>query len=281
MTSQRADLQARPQAAAVLRLDVQYDGAAFHGWQAMPATRTVQGALQEAARTLLRAPVVVHAAGRTDAGVHASGQVCTVDLSAVPGPQELRRWHAGFNALLRPHVVVTRLTLEPPGFHARFSAIGKRYVYRVHNAPHPPLFDRFHLWHVPAVLDALAMQQACWCLLGEHDFDAFRAAGCQAAHAHRYLWRARVQQHGNTLSIEFRGNAFVRNQVRIMAGTLVDIGRGAMAPEQMRMALESRNRGAAGRTAPPHGLTLAQVYYPADAAEADIPADARWPGWPA
>lgn len=265
----------------VLRLDVAYDGTQLHGWQQMPGVRTVQGCLQDAAATLMRRPVEVHAAGRTDAGVHALGQVCSVDVETAPSPDELRRWLRGFNALLPADVVVNRLSLAPrPGWHARQDAIGKRYVYRIHNAPVRALFTAAQTWHVTRPLNVAAMQDAAYALLGEQDFESFRAAGCQARHAIRYLWRARVWREADEVLVELRGNAFVRNQVRIAVGTLVDVGLGSRPVTDVARILAARDRTLAGRTAPPQGLRLDRVYYTEDALDADIPAEARFPGWP-
>jgi tRNA pseudouridine38-40 synthase len=266
---------------ATLRLDVQYDGTDFHGWQRMPGVPTLQGALEEALSTVLRKPVEINAAGRTDAGVHAHGQVCTFLWDEPLDEEKLRRLLRGVNALTPDGIAVRSIRNVPDRFHARFSAVGKRYIYRIHNGVAPPVFEPRFLWHVPHPLNVDAMQQAAWCLLGEHDFNAFRASGCQAQHAHRYIWRARVfRDGGEGVTVELWGNAFVRSQVRITVGTLVEIGQGRRAAQDMRRILETLDRTQAGKTAPPQGLSLHRVFYPDDAAEAGIPPGARWPGWP-
>ncbi|MBI5496839.1 MAG: tRNA pseudouridine(38-40) synthase TruA [Deltaproteobacteria bacterium] len=265
---------------ATLRLNVAYDGSHFHGWQRMPGVATIQEHLERALGTVLRVPVVVNAAGRTDAGVHACGQVCSVALAGPLDALALRRALRGTNALLPDGIAVTALSHRPEGWHARFSAIGKRYVYRVFDAPFPPVFTPTTRWHVPRRLDVESMQRAALCLVGDHDFEAFRAAGCQARHARRYLWRACVTRHDDDVVVELRGNAFVRSQVRVTVGTLVEVGLGKRPEADVRAILEGRDRTRAGRTAPPSGLFLDRVYYAEDAAEADIPPGATWPGWP-
>lgn len=263
-----------------LRLDVQYDGTAFHGWQRMPGVPTIQESLEKAMGTVLRQPVTLDAAGRTDAGVHARGQVCTCRVDGDLDALGLRRLLRGTNALVEDGIGVRSISVVEDGFHARFSALGKRYVYRIHNAPWPDTFGARTQWHLPDRLDVDAMQRAAWCLVGEHDFNAFRAAGCQARHAQRYIWRVEVARDGDAVTVALWGNAFVRSQVRITVGTLVEVGQGRRPESDVRRILESRDRTLAGRTAPPTGLSLEEVYYASNVATALIPPGARWPGWP-
>jgi len=263
-----------------LRLTVQYDGTRFHGWQKMPGVSTIQGELEVALGTVMRAPVEAEAAGRTDAGVHAEGQVVSVTAPSPLDALMIRKVLRGANALLPPDIVVRDVVAAAPDFHARVCAIGKRYVYRIHNIRTPPLFTRRWRWHVGDVLDVEAMQRAAYALLGEHEFDSFRSSGCQARHARRYLWRASVERAGDDVTIELRGNAFVRSQVRVTVGTLVEIGLGKRAERNIAELLTAKDRTLAGKTAPPDGLSLARVYYPEDVLEAELPRDARFPGWP-
>lgn len=265
---------------STVKMLVQYDGTAFHGWQRMAGVPTVQQSMQDALKVLLREDVELSAAGRTDAGVHAAGQVVSFTCSRELDERGCHRLMRGASALLAPNIVVRDVRVMAPGFHARQCAIGKQYVYSVHNAQFPPLFTRPFRWHICTPLNVEEMQRAAEILLGEQDFEAFRASGCQARHACRYLWKAAVFRHGDDVHIELRGNAFVRSQVRITAGTLVEVGMGARTVENVQAILASRDRRLAGRTAPPEGLCLARVYYPEDVAEAGIPPGARWPGWP-
>ncbi|MEW5852605.1 MAG: tRNA pseudouridine(38-40) synthase TruA [Myxococcota bacterium] len=263
-----------------VRLTVQYDGTDFHGWQRMPGVATIQEELEKALRVLLRHDVVVTAAGRTDAGVHAEGQVVSFPAPVPVTDELLFKLRRGMNALMAEGIVVTALREAPADWDARREAVGKRYVYRIHNLPTPPVFTRRYRWHVQQPLDVEAMERAAQCLLGEQDFEAFRASGCQAEHAYRYLWRVTVKRLGDDVEVEFRGNAFVRSQVRIMVGTLVEVGLGKRSVESVAEILRGRDRTKAGRTAPATGLFLAKVYYPEDAEEAGIPKEAKFPGWP-
>jgi tRNA pseudouridine38-40 synthase len=166
------------------------------------------------------------------------------------------------------------------GFDARAHAVGKRYVYRVLTRAARDPFDGGTSWHVRSELDLEAMRAAAAHLVGDLDFESFRSAHCEAAHARRYLWRLDVTRQGERLLIDVRGNAFCRNQVRILAGTLVDVGRGRHAPDDVRAMLEARDRTRAGMTAPAGGLTFEEVYYPDTLCDAGIPAGAVFPRYP-
>lgn len=237
----------------------------------------MQQVLEETLTALSPEPVRVRAAGRTDSGVHARGQLvsATFRTRVPPGKMVLA---AG--AHLPDDVAIVRADVVDDGFDARRDSIAKRYVYRLHNhAARDPL-DGDQRWHVRGALDVAAMRVAASALVGEHDFEAFRAADCQAAHARRYLWRVDVDDQRPLVTIDVRGNAFCKNQVRIIAGTLVDVGRGRLPAAAVAAILAARDRRQAGVTAPAQGLTLEEVYLADDAARAGIPADARFPGWP-
>jgi tRNA pseudouridine38-40 synthase len=259
------------------KLVVAYHGARFQGWQKQAEQRTVQGCLEAALSTLAGEMVHVQAAGRTDAGVHARGQLVSVTLSSRVRPDKMV---VAMNAQLDDDVSVLSAEVVPETFDARRDSIAKRYVYRVHHAVAHDPFGGAWSWHVRGDLDVAAMQRAARDLVGEHDYESFRSVHCDAAHARRYLWKVEVHADGSELSIEVRGNAFCRNMVRIIAGTLVDVGRGRFGDDAIPGILAARSREAAGITAPAHGLTLEEVYLPSDAVRAGIPADARFPGWP-
>lgn len=177
-------------------------------------------------------------------------------------------------------VGVLRAEAMPEGFDAKAYSVGKRYVYRVLNVPwHDPFLGPTS-WHVRGKLDVEAMRAAATHYLGEKDFEAFRSQHCDAAHARRYLWRAALTEVDGLLSFEVRGNAFCRHMVRCLAGTLVDVGRGRFSPDDIPRLLALRDRTKTGVTAPAHGLTLEEVYYPDTLARAEIPADAVFPGFP-
>lgn len=262
---------------ATWRLVIAYHGRDFLGWQAQAGARTVQAELARALAAIAGEPVSVRAAGRTDAGVHARGQVVSCRFaSRVPAHKMV----LALGSHLPDDLSVVRADPMPESFDAKRNSIGKRYVYRVlHQTPRDPFWhDRS--WHVRGDLDAGAMRRAASHFLGEQDFESFRHAQCDALHARRYLWRVDLASQGSLLELDVRGNAFCRHMIRIIAGTLVDVGRGRFRAEDIPAMFAARDRRAAGITAPPYGLTLERVYYPDDHAGADIPADACFPGWP-
>ena len=262
---------------ATWRFVVAYHGRRFKGWQWQEGERTVQGALQEALTKLSGTPVVVRGAGRTDAGVHARGQV--VSSTFVSRVRE-EKMVLAMGSVLPDDVSVVRAEIMPGGFDAKRYSTGKRYVYRVHNRAWADPISGTTSWHVRQTLDVDAMRAAAALFVGEHDFESFRAASCDAAHARRYLWRSSLTAEGTQLHYEVRGNAFCRYMVRTLAGTLVDVGRGRFRPDDVTRMIAARDRRSAGVTAPALGLTIEEVYYPDALAHAEIPADARFPGFP-
>jgi tRNA pseudouridine38-40 synthase len=244
------------------RLLVEYDGTPFAGWQRQADRPSVQAALEDAAAALTGAQVTVIGAGRTDAGVHASGQVAHLDL---PRPFVPERLLGGLNAHLRPWpIAVIEARPAAGGFHARFGAIRRRYRYRILNRRAPPALERAWVWHVPVPLDLALMAEAARRLEGRHDFSSFRAAECQAASPVRTLERLCVQRHGAELWIEAAARSFLHHQVRNIVGTLERIGAGRLPLAGLRAILEARDRAAAGPTAPAAGLILMGVDYPAE-----------------
>jgi tRNA pseudouridine38-40 synthase len=250
-----------------LKLTIEYDGAGFSGWQWQPRGATVQGAVEQAIAALCGAPVEsvrATAAGRTDAGVHARGQVVSI---APPGhgPRlPLQAWTAGLNGLLPPTVACVGAELAPDGFDARRWARGRRYVYSIHNGPYRSPLLRDRAWSVHRPLDVEAMRRALPPLLGRHDFSAFRAADCPANNPVRELRRLEVlADPGDPLGllIVVEATAFLKHMVRNLVGTLAEVGHGRRAPESMAQLLAGRDRTRAGATAPPHGLVLDEVQY--------------------
>ena len=242
----------------IVKLVLEYDGTELSGWQRQDNAPTVQEHLERALTEMTRAPVTVAGASRTDAGVHALGQVASFETGAAIPLHGFRR---GLNALLPPAIAVVDASEAPPGFHARFSSRGKHYRYRVLARQDRAPLERRTAWHRPYPIDVDAMRAAAAHLVGEHDFSAFRAAGCTAKHAVRRLDRIDIARTGDVITIDVRGNAFVRNMVRIIAGTLVTAGEGRMTPAAVAAALASRDREQAGQTAPACGLTLVEVFY--------------------
>ena len=242
----------------VLRAVVSYDGTDFHGWQRQPGQRTVQGCLEDAIHELLGERVVVRGAGRTDSGVHADGQVASLALASRIPPHGLLR---GLNSLLPADVALVDVVEAAPGFDARFSARGKVYRYTVWNhMVRSPRHAR-NTWHVRRTLDMAAIRDAAAALVGEHDFRAFRAADCERLTTRRILRSFEVDRQGAVLTFDVEATAFLKNMVRILVGTLVDVGRGVIGPDAVARMLQTGDRKAGGMTAPPQGLTLLRVLY--------------------
>jgi tRNA pseudouridine38-40 synthase len=241
-----------------LKLLLEYDGTAYRGWQVQPGLDTIQGRLEAALSRLDGSPVHVMGAGRTDAGVHALGQVATCNVEVGLDDLRLRR---ALNALLPKDIVVTSVEPAPAEFDARRSARSKTYCYTLVRRAYPSaLYARYSLY-VPYALDLEAMSGAAQCLLGTHDFSAFRAGTCAAATPIRSVSRASWRVEGDLWRFEIAGNAFLQNMVRIIVGTLVDVGRGKRRPSDMAEILASRDRRRAGKTAPAQGLCLVTVEY--------------------
>ncbi|MDT4897897.1 MAG: tRNA pseudouridine38-40 synthase [Acidobacteriota bacterium] len=246
------------------KLTLQYDGTDFQGWQMQPAGRTVQGELTRVLTLLEGSAVVVHGSGRTDAGVHAEGQVASVHLSREMTPEKLC---AAINGNLARDVRVVKASVVPDDFHARYSALGKTYVYRIFNAPvMSPFWNRYAL-HEARRLDIEQMRQAARLFLGEHDWLAFSAAQSDAPSRVRTVTGLEVTELmdergcGRLVEIRTSAEGFLRYMVRSIAGTLLAVGRGELDEGNVSHAIEHGDRALVGATAPAHGLTLVKVYY--------------------
>jgi tRNA pseudouridine38-40 synthase len=249
-----------------LRLLVAYDGSGFRGFAAQGGVRTVAGTLAEALTRVVGHPVELTCAGRTDAGVHAWGQVVTCDVEA-RAVDDLHRLQGSLNRLCGPEVVVRDLGVAPAGFDARFSAVARTYRYTVLTTPVPDPFRVHTVWHVPGPLDLRAMWLACDPLIGEHDFSSFCRAGVRAdgtpAPLVRRVHDARWVDPGDgTLQFRIRASSFCQQMVRALVGTLVEVGRGRRRAGEMTGIIAARDRNAAGQLAPPTGLCLWTVDYP-------------------
>lgn len=244
------------------KLTIEYDGRGFSGWQLQANAPSIQGALETAfAKFAGEAPVVI-GAGRTDAGVHALAQVAHVDIARHWDPFVLA---SAVNHHLRPHPVsVLAVAIAADDFSARFSAIRRHYIYRIANRRGPPALDRCRVWHVPLALDHEAMQEGAQSILGKHDFTTYRSANCQAQSPLKTLDRFDVARHGDEIEIYAEARSFLHNQVRSMVGSLREVGAGKWPPNRMRKALDARDRAQCGPVAPPDGLYLARVDYPAN-----------------
>jgi tRNA pseudouridine38-40 synthase len=237
---------------------VEYDGTDFSGWQRQDGQRTVQGVVEDAIRQMTGESVFVRAAGRTDAGVHADGQVASFDMAQVIPPHGLLR---GLNSILPVDVALVETGHAPPDFDARFSARGKVYRYTVWNHfVRSPRRART-TWHVRQPVDLQAIRQTAALLVGEHDFRAFRASDCDRRTTRRIIRRLDVDHQGVVITFDVEATAFLKNMVRILVGTLVDVGRGRVEPATVARMLETGDRTVGGMTAPACGLTLLRVIY--------------------
>ncbi len=241
------------------KLTIEYDGTPFAGWQRQTNGRSVQEAIEEAIGHFAGEPARIRVAGRTDAGVHAIGQVAHLDLA--------REWRTdtirdATNAHLRPEPVsIVSAELVPASFNARTSARKRHYLYRILNRRSPPALEVERVWHVPWTLDAAAMQDATRALVGRHDFTTFRAAECQAKSPLRTLDTLDVERVGDEIRIRTSARSFLHHQVRSIVGTLMLAGAGRWSAEDVRAALDARDRARCGPTAPACGLYLARVDY--------------------
>ena len=242
------------------RLTIEFDGTPFMGWQRQDHGPSVQQALEEAAERMTGEKAVVTAAGRTDAGVHALAMTAHVDLEKALTAQRLRE---GLNALVRPHPIAV-LDAAPAArdWHARFSCIERRYLYRILNRRAPPALERMRVWYIAQELEVAAMQEAAAHLVGRHDFTTFRAVHCQSDSPIKTLDALRVTRSGNEIAVEAEARSFLHHQVRSMVGCLALVGRGQWSPADMKAALDAKDRAALGLNAPPHGLYFVEATYP-------------------
>ena len=242
------------------RLTIEYDGRPFMGWQRQDHGPSVQQALEEAIFRMTGEMAAVHAAGRTDAGVHALAMAAHVDVERTLTEHRLRE---GLNALVRPNPIsVTAVEKVADDWHARFSCIGRKYLYRVLNRRAPPALNRGRVWHVAVPLDVDAMAEGASMLVGRHDFTTFRSVHGQSDSPVKTLDRLQVRRAGEEIHIEAAARSFLHHQVRSMVGCLGLVGRGQWRPDDIRKALEARDRAELGLNAPPEGLYFVEAAYP-------------------
>jgi tRNA pseudouridine38-40 synthase len=242
------------------RLIIEYDGGPFMGWQRQDHGPSVQQTLEEALARMTGEEAVFTAAGRTDAGVHALAMSAHVDVAKSLTAHRLRD---GLNALVRPlPVSVLEVIPVADDWHARFSCIGRKYLYRILNRRAPPAVDLGRVWHVAVPLDVDAMREGAAMLVGRHDFTTFRSAQCQSDSPVKTLDRLEVMREGEEIHVHAAARSFLHHQVRSMVGCLALVGRGQWKPEDIGKALEARDRSALGLNAPPHGLYFVEAVYP-------------------
>ena len=242
-----------------IRMTVAYDGTNYHGWQEQPGQVTVQGTLVERLATIVRERPALEGAGRTDAGVHALGQVAAFKTEhEIPLPRLL----AAVNSRLPPDIVVTDMREAPLEFRPSVDALSKHYRYRIYRSPFKPVFEARYVWHWYRPLALGPMREAARRLVGRHDFKSFEGRGSNREETVREILRLDIEEVGNELWFEVEGDRFLYRMVRNLVGTLTEVGRGHRPPEWAAEALAALDRTAAGPTAPPQGLCLMEVRYP-------------------
>ncbi|MCK0152310.1 tRNA pseudouridine(38-40) synthase TruA [Alcanivorax sp. S6407] len=259
---------------ARIALGIEYDGTDFRGWQTQqPGVRTVQECLEEALSKVANHPVAVVCAGRTDAGVHGTGQVVHFDSDA---PREMKSWIMGGNTNLPYDITIRWATPVSEDFHARFSAVSRRYRYVIYNHSRPPALYRNQVTWNHRPLDIEAMRAAATYLEGSHDFTSYRSVHCQAKSPHKTLHSLRLYEHGKVIVLEAHANAFLMHMVRNMAGVLMAVGAGKKPPQWAGEVLAARDRRQAAATAHPYGLYLVEIEYPEEFA---LPKEPLGPLW--
>lgn len=240
------------------KLRLMYDGTRYAGWQRQQNANTIQGELEKALSVIARQAVSTTGVSRTDAGVHAADYTANVHLL---NPIDEYKLFRGVNALLPKDIRLISATPCDEDFNARFGAIKKTYLYRIDTSPYGNVFYKNYAWHTPHTLDIDKMQKAADCFLGSHDFSGFMAQGGSSKTFTRTIMESFFTQEGSLLTYQITGNGFLYNMVRIIAGTLVFVGKGKISPEEIPDIIASKDRTRAGMTAPAHGLTLLRAYY--------------------
>jgi tRNA pseudouridine38-40 synthase len=242
------------------KLILEWDGTPFMGWQRQDHGPSVQAALERAAKAMTGEAVTAHAAGRTDAGVHALAMAAHVDIAKTVTPHRLTE---GLNALLRPEpVAVVRAEPVADDWHARFSCVGRRYLYRIANRRAPLTLDANRAWRIGPALDLAAMREGASYLVGRHDFTTFRSIHCQSDSPVKTLDALTVEREEDEIHVRAEARSFLHHQVRSMVGCLALVGLGRWQPADMRKALEAKDRAALGLNAPPEGLYFVEALYP-------------------
>jgi tRNA pseudouridine38-40 synthase len=242
-----------------IKLTIEYDGTNYQGWQVQPKGRTIQGMIEEKLALLTGETIPLIGSGRTDAGVHAFGQIAHFKTKSQMDVHSIQR---ALNSLLPPDIVIQKVEQVEGDFHARKHSKSKAYEYRILNRNIRSVFHRGHAWHIPQKLDLKGMKKATQQLMGEHDFSSFRSVGSPTRTAVRKVIRAEWRRgRDGLLRFEIEANGFLKQMVRAIVGTLVEVGKGKVTSEEFERILESKDRKRAGPTAPAHGLFLKEVKY--------------------
>jgi tRNA pseudouridine38-40 synthase len=241
------------------KLTIEYDGTNYHGWQIQPNEPSIQQTIESALMQMTRQKIRLSGSGRTDAGVHALGQVASFTCDTMITPDE---FHKGLNSILPDDIVIREVKEMPIRFHARYDAKYKRYRYTILNQPLPSAIQRHYAWWIRTPLDLSAMEKATAHIIGEHDFKAFEGAGSPRAHTIRHVTELDINGHPiGPITIDIRADGFLRYMVRNIVGTLVDVGLGKISPQQVQQIIASKDRSLAAATAPARGLFLMEVCY--------------------
>ena len=241
-----------------IKLTIEYDGKDFNGWQKQPNKLNIQGTIEQAIKSITGEDVELNASGRTDAGVHALGQVANFKTnSQIP----IDKMAIAINSKLKKSIVIKKAEEVDERFHSRLSCKRKTYRYVINNSPEGTAIYRYLETHIPQKLDVQKMQEAIKYFIGEHDFKAFKASGTSSKNSVRTIYDAMIEQKDDRIFIELTGNGFLYNMVRIIAGTLVDVGLGKIEPERIKEIIGLGKREFAGKTLPPNGLYLLKVVY--------------------
>lgn len=241
------------------RLTIEYDGTRYHGWQVQPNGPSIQQEIESAIETMTQNKIRLLASGRTDAGVHALGQVANFTCHTSISPAAFQK---GLNSILPDDIVIRHTVLVPSQFHARYDAKGKLYRYHILNHSIPSAIDRRYTWWIRSPLDLEAMREAAAIIIGEHDFKAFEGAGSPRSHTIRKVVKADfTRRPTDRITFDIQANGFLRYMVRNIVGTLVDVGLNKKSPAQVKQILDAKDRSLASATAPANGLFLVEVYY--------------------
>ena len=241
-----------------IKLTIEYDGKKFGGWQKQPTKLNIQGEIEKAIKEITGEDVTLNASGRTDSGVHSLGQVANFKTNS---NIEIEKIAIAINSKLKKSIVIKKAEEVDQNFHARYNCKGKKYRYIINNSQQGTAIYRDLEYHIPQKLDIEKMKQAIKHFEGEHDFKGFKASGTSNKSSIRTIYKAEVKQEGERIIIELTGNGFMYNMVRIISGTLVEVGLGKIKPEEIPNIIQSKDRNKAGKTLPAHGLYLAEVYY--------------------